>query len=193
MSDVERITAVCGFGRCGTSLVMRMLEAGGLPPYDTGPPAYENHDILGNLDWLHRCAGHTVKILDPQLIDPPPGLPYRFIWLDRDLRQQAGSQIKFLSLFFKNIPRDRRAIRNLAKGMRRDRGPNLRLLRRISGEDPLILTFEGILTDPPGAAAALADFCGGLDTGPMAAVVRPRPTDCLSGMLEMDMPGGPQS
>ena len=186
MKKDGKITLVCGFGRCGTSLVMRMLDAGGLPPFESGPPAYEN-PANTDLFWLRQAVGHAVKILDPLKFQLPPEWPWRFIWIDRDPKQQARSQIKFLSQFFQDVPSDRATLRRLGGGMRRDRGPALAMLRRLGGEQPLILAFEDILTDPAAAAARLSAFCGGLDAARMAAQVLQRPTDCLPYMLEFDL------
>lgn len=38
--------AVAGLGRCGTSLVMQMLDAGGVPIWNPFPPSYEPDELM---------------------------------------------------------------------------------------------------------------------------------------------------
>src|SRR5437868_14126670 len=93
---------VCGFPRCGSSMTMRMLDAGGLPPISgSSPGSYE----LAGLDNLSARAtgdfiGHAVKLLDFVQwygVEGLPAVPWRFVWLHRDHRQQARSFSKFTS------------------------------------------------------------------------------------------------
>ena len=87
------ITVVAGFGRCGSSLVMQMLAAGGMrTPYSSFPSYEIPHGIKVLMGELY---GGAVKILDPHVHQPPKGHVYRFIWLDRDPVQQAKSMAKF--------------------------------------------------------------------------------------------------
>src|SRR5262245_14505758 len=101
-SQSERITFVSGFPRCGSSMVMQMLKAGGFPLfYDEGrEAAYETTLIFklpGDCAWLLRCQGRAVKLLDPHVYTPPRELSYDVIWLERDPVEQARSQVKLLN------------------------------------------------------------------------------------------------
>ena len=61
-------TIVAGLGRCGTSLVMRMLDVAGLPTIG-GYPDWECPETQGLLEtdpaaWRSAVDGQAVKLLD---------------------------------------------------------------------------------------------------------------------------------
>ena len=100
--EKEPITIVAGMGRCGTSLVMKMLAAAGMPTPGAGPPGYERIDIrdaIGRRDytWCPDLAGGALKILGPYLYPPPPPevWPCRIIYLQRNLEDQARSWLEY--------------------------------------------------------------------------------------------------
>jgi hypothetical protein len=98
--SAPQIIMVAGLGRCGTSLALQMLAAGGVDcvgPY----PSFEDaeHDQLRRTapaEWAARAAGKAVKVLDPHRNPPPIGPAYRVLWLFRDWADQARSQLKMV-------------------------------------------------------------------------------------------------
>ena len=91
------ITIVSGFGRCGSSLVMQMLEAGGMP-CSGEYPAFEDEagnlllaDML-SLDYMQTLEGKAVKLLDPHRGKIPKGPEYHVLGCSRDYGEQARSQ-----------------------------------------------------------------------------------------------------
>ncbi|HEY7823196.1 MAG TPA: hypothetical protein VIG24_10195, partial [Acidimicrobiia bacterium] len=101
MSDP--VLAVAGFFRCGSSMLMRALDHGGIPILpDHTEGAYEHPDLLRReLTRIHEiAAGHAFKFLDPlpftERYGPLPTADFRFVWLDRDATQQAKSAVKML-------------------------------------------------------------------------------------------------
>lgn len=181
---------VAGLGRCGTSMVMQMLAAGGIATVGTFPD-FEDMDTdrqrsLNPAAWLARCEGRAVKVLDPQRVPPPAGQLYRTIWLTRDPEQQGRSQIKLIDA---NPSRAMR--RAMAQSIRRDEPRARRALAAadLSGRAMLQLTFEGILGDPFAAARAIVEHIGAewFEEGAawrMATAVMPRGPHCLPFMLE---------
>jgi len=103
------ITVVTGLPRSGTSLVMQMLEAGGLPllcdesrrPDLDNPRGYfEYEPVMGMAEdssWLDAAVGHGVKVLLGQLVHLPPGHAYRVILVERDLGELMASQRTMLA------------------------------------------------------------------------------------------------
>lgn len=164
---------VSGFGRCGSSLVMQMLDAGGVPCLGKYP-SFEAHDMVR--------PGQAVKILDPQRADPTPyAIPpdARVIFLTRDPSEQARSLAKFTSIMVGlSYSRDQR--RALAVQLRDD----WRHARSAIGSRPLlVLSFESLLALPLVCARKLAEFVGGeFDVGAAARQVRPRTPECAAGM-----------
>lgn len=102
MSSDLRI--IYGQGRCGTSLIMQMLAAGGAVV--TGEwPAFEDdryqRQLAGQGDWgwlRDLPPGACLKALDADLLEPslPPEVAERGIFLRRNFYEQARSKAKFL-------------------------------------------------------------------------------------------------
>jgi hypothetical protein len=192
---------VAGQGRCGTSLVMQMLARAGVavtgnaPTYEVVPeetsPAY----------WRENFGGKAIKILDPHLKRPPFGLQYRAIWLDRNLEQQALSQVKLLKQLGYDVLTDRRAIKRLVKLNRKNRSYAVNVLRSLAGPENCIgTTFEHLINSPHLAAKQIyekfkefvPEHPGKSDAAvilEMAAVVKFRHADCYNGLLELGLPG----
>ena len=180
------ITVVAGFGRCGSSLVMQMLSAGGMPTPYSEYPSFEIPQ--GTKVYWPNFYGGAVKILDPHIHQPVQGPEYRFIWIDRDPVEQAKSMVKFMEAAgMPGINED--GVKKLAASFKRDR-PRVNgvMLEYTQPHRILKLRFEDILYNPAWAAHILNGFCGNsmLDERAMAAAVRPRGPKCLPYMLEFE-------
>jgi hypothetical protein len=181
---MKPITIVSGFGRCGTSMVMQMLEAGGMPV--TGEwPAFEVDEAMHpealSMEWLQSMSGRAVKILDLQRGKLPAGLAYNIIWLDRDPEEQAKSQAKMLRTFM-GIIISREARRNMQKSFGPDR---IKAMKMINAAQPLALfelRFEEILANPQRFAESLAVLDERLDAEMMALAVVKRLPKCSEDM-----------
>ena len=185
--EVAPVTLVSGFGRCGTSLVMQMLVAAGMPATgDATYPSYEDTRYLAaSTDWISRASGSAVKVIDPHHKMWPAG-DYRAIWLRRDHRQQALSTAKFLAVL-SDRAMSRAERRLLVASYVADDPKAVSLLLKITSGRVLVLAFEDIIRDPNIAAARIGVFLGGLDVKRMASVVLPRPTGCHPRMMEIDL------
>lgn len=188
----EWITAVTGCTRSGTSLMMRMLMVGGIPPYhDPGSDiAYETRRVFGLPDdagWLEDCRGMAVKLLDLHHGMPlPPAKPYRFILMARDPVQQAASMRKFMRELG-GMQIDAESDPEVARSIQRDQKT---IERHIRQRGPVLkVRFEDVFGDPKGTAARVARFCDDeLDAEVMAGVVCDRPPECFPGLLEAVLP-----
>ena len=185
MSDF--VFLVCGLGRCGSSLAMQMLHAGG---YRTSGdhPAYEDDIALlpnrGTSSLWQRHIGGAVKLLDPHVNKLPSDVPFRAIWLDREHGEQAKSQIKFAA-WSMGLTIDRSARRKLQASYRRETPAALAALRRAGAGPVGFLTFEKMLARPHDSAMIIRDAVGGdLDIEAMVKVVVARAPECFPGMLE---------
>jgi hypothetical protein len=102
------IYIVSGLPRSGTSMMMKMLEAGGLPVLidknnpstelnPGGPYAYELTKTLGNdSNWLKDAEGKAVKIIAPLLRHLPKESQYKIIFMERDVDETLVSQQKLV-------------------------------------------------------------------------------------------------
>lgn len=182
---------VAGLGRCGTSLLMQMLDAGGIPcigPYPAFEPEALRTSRAIDPAFLARYPGHAFKLLDPHRTPLPP-IPGVLIWLDRELREQARSQAKFATLMMGVPMANRVHLRRWASGLRADRE---RGLAPFEGWPRLVLRFEDIIRRPDDAAlliaARLRPWFNNINEAAMAAQVRPRSTDCAPGLdLELSL------
>lgn len=102
------ITVVSGLPRSGTSLMMRMLEAGGLPPLtdherqpdDDNPNGYYEFEdvkaIADSADWLQQADGRAVKMVYRLLQHLPSDREFRVIFMRRHPDEILQSQKRML-------------------------------------------------------------------------------------------------
>ncbi len=102
------IAVVSGLPRSGTSLMMGMLQAGGLvilsdeqrPPDASNPRGYFELEAVKSLpeetSWLRDASGKAVKVQAYLLPLLPSGFEYRVIFLQRDPVEIAASQDQML-------------------------------------------------------------------------------------------------
>lgn len=181
------ITAVCGFGRCGSSLVMQMLASGGMKTPYSSYPSYE----IPNGTQIHYQAlkGGAIKILDPHLHPRSfhHSFNYQFIWIDRDPREQAKSMAKLFAAFMPHLaPWTGKQIEQCAESFIKDRPKAIGLLHSLS-QRVLKLRFEEILAEPKRTARTLSVFCEGLVRKAMAKRVQERGPECLPHLMELEM------
>lgn len=173
---------VCGAGRCGSSMVMQMLSAGGVPCAGAFPsfePDESGHIPLKQ-DWLLTLRGRAAKVLDPHRGLRSSPVPLRVIWLNRDPKQQARSQAKFFREFLgESLPRN--ATRKLAASYSADKAAAMAIFRRLNA--PVMeLHFERIIDMPRTAAGMISDFICGFDEASAAACVLRRDAACAPDM-----------
>ncbi|MGD9873262.1 MAG: sulfotransferase domain-containing protein [Kiritimatiellia bacterium] len=104
----KTVVVVSGLPRSGTSLMMQMLQAGGMPLLCDGRRASDEDNPQGYFEyekvkalkkdasWLADAVGKAVKIITTHLYDLPAGYDYKVIFMERDLREILLSQKKML-------------------------------------------------------------------------------------------------
>ena len=173
---------VCGHGRCGSSLVMQMLQAGGYPCFG-GFPDFEPEELGLDRDiktLLPLIGNRAAKILDPQLDQWPDMMDARVIWLDRDRNEQGRSHAKFLRLMCGiDIPG---TAKRFAQSYGRDTAVALGKFRDV-GVLPLRLRFDDLVQSPRVAVLRIAEHLRTkLDLEAMEAAVIPRDPRCRPDM-----------
>src|SRR5579864_2844630 len=98
------ITIVSGLPRSGTSLMMQMLVAGGMPPLSDGERQADTDNPRGYLEWerikqlpndpacIAEAEGKVVKVISRLLLAVPAGHEYRVIFMQRPLPEVLASQ-----------------------------------------------------------------------------------------------------
>ena len=179
------ITVVSGLARCGTSLVMKMLDVGGMGVFADNNQSYETHltsYLPLNFAWLDKCENKAIKILDPHIFTPPRTYQYRFIWMRRNFREQAKSQLKFLKALM--FPTQRADLSRFVKRLKHDTPKCLSILRQRG--PVLVCCFEDVIKKPDVEANRISKFCGGLNVDAMITVPWTRQTECLPYLAELD-------
>jgi len=182
--DSEPITIVSGLPRSGTSMMMRMLEAGGVSPLTDHVRKPDEDNPLGyyeleavkqtkkDASWLQQACGKAVKMVYRLLYDLPPDHRYRVVFMRRKLEEVIASQDLMLSRRGRRadtLSRDR--LRGLFEEQLHEferwvaRQPNFQILD---------VSYNDVLADPRAAAQAVNQFLGGaLDVEGMVKVVEP--------------------
>lgn len=186
------IAIVSGFQRCGSSLMLQMLAAGGMPIFhdrEMGYPSFETRLQTSAADdpaWLNAIDGHAVKWLEPLDTFPSPKVKpdLRVLWMKRDYREQGKSAVKFMRACGAIVAGG--AARRMAASYRHDE-PAARLAWARRGRIHTV-RFETLLSQPRAVALAVTTFLSvPLDVDRMAAQVRQRSAACLPHMLEVDL------
>lgn len=103
------IIIVSGLPRSGTSMMMRMLEQGGLPVLTDGireanednPRGYYEFERVkklpeGDVAWLPEAQGKVVKIIAALLMHLPETYTYKVLFMRRNMDEILASQKRML-------------------------------------------------------------------------------------------------
>ena len=102
------VIIVSGLPRSGTSMMMRMLEAGGVNLVvdnvrgadDDNPKGYYEDERIKNLkednSWLDELNDKAIKIISLLLYHLPKTKEYKIIFMLRDMKEILSSQKKML-------------------------------------------------------------------------------------------------
>jgi hypothetical protein len=181
----EPIIVVSGLPRSGTSMLMKMLDAGGLAVVTDGqrtadednPRGYFEVERIKNLAkdddrrWLAEARGKAIKVISYLLRSLPSQFNYRVVFIRREIEEVLASQDKMLARRGQtdDIPPQR---------MRELFEKDVASARKLLADEPQFETLEvhytAILAHPLEEARRIAGFVGGgLDAEAMAAAVDP--------------------
>ena len=104
------IVVVSGLPRSGTSMMMKMLEAGGVPVWidgvrtadDQNPKGYYELERVKELDknlnkaWVREGRGRAVKVISSLLEHLPATNNYQVLLMNRNIQEVLDSQSKML-------------------------------------------------------------------------------------------------
>jgi hypothetical protein len=184
MMNKEFITIVSGLPRSGTSMVMQMLEAGGLKPLsdelreadEDNPRGYYEFEPVKqtakDAAWVPLARGKVVKIIYRLLYDLPKDQQYRVIFMQRNMEEIIASQ---------NAMLERRGQRggglsdeNMAKAFEGQLAEFEEWIASQPCFSVLYVKYKDALEDPLAQSERISSFLGGgLDTAAMAEVVDP--------------------
>lgn len=180
MNERQYITVVSGMPRSGTSLMMQMLGAGGLPLLTDHVRQPDAHNPLGYFEfepvkrmaqdtsWMAQARGRAVKIIYRLLPQLPAAFEYRVVFMRRAPDEIFASQQEMLGE--SATDGEHRIIAALKS--------EIDDATRWLAEQPHIKTmpapYAEILAQPAVWAKKLSHFLDGLDDAAMTQAIQPQ-------------------
>ena len=178
----DYVTIVSGLPRSGTSMMMKMLDAGGLVVVtdnvrtadEDNPKGYYEFERVKKIEsdkaWLPEAHGKVVKMISALLRHLPNEYRYKVVFMRRKIEEVLASQRQMLVRRGKpaDAVSDAKMAESFAKHVRQVEAwiaahPNVEVL---------YVSYNEMVENPAPHAAAIAAFLdGGLDTAKMTSVV----------------------
>lgn len=165
------ITIVSGLPRSGTSMMMMMLEAGGMDIVtdnirkadDDNPRGYYEYErvkkIKEDTSWLDDCKGKAVKMVSMLLFELPIDRKYRVIFMRREMEEMLASQRVMLQRRGEKGAdvSDEKMAENFEKHLRQTE-------QWIAKQDNIVVLnvkYNDVINDPASYARTVNQFLGG--------------------------------
>ncbi len=178
----ETITIVSGLPRSGTSMMMKMLEAGGMQALtdnirtadEDNPKGYYEFEKVKQIEhdqsWLPDARGKTVKMISALLKHLPSNYTYKVIFIRRKIEESLASQKQML------IRREKASDAISDEKMARLFHLHLEQVTAWIAKQPnldiIYVSYNEILENPVEQVSAINQFLGHtLDTESMVGVI----------------------
>lgn len=178
----ETITIVTGLPRSGTSMMMKMLEAGGLELLtdnirtadQDNPKGYFEFERVKQIEqdkaWLEDARGRAVKLISALLKHLPRGYSYKVIFMRRAMSEVLASQRQML--IRRGEPADAVPDERMAAMFEKHLAGVESWLAAQPNTDTIYVSYNEVMSDPRPHAERINSFLGGsLDVDRMTAVV----------------------
>lgn len=177
---------VSGLPRSGTSLMMQMLHAAGLPLQTDGLRAADLDNTEGYFEWeaiktlpknprvLDEARGRGLKVISMLLPALPRHHRYKILFMVRPVEEVAASQLAMLQRRFPG--KTHASPEKMAETLRGHREDTLKLLRNRPGVEVLEVDYPALVRAPAAWTAKIAEFLGPrwpFDPAKAAARVKP--------------------
>jgi hypothetical protein len=180
------IVVVSGLPRSGTSMMMKMLEAGGIPPLtdkirtadDDNPKGYYEFERVkklkeGDTAWLEDARGKAVKVITALLTFLPDTYNYDVVFMERALPEVLASQRKML--INRGEDPDKVSEEELTQLFQKHLSQVMKWIESQSNVRYLGVSYNGLLQGPESYVEQINQFLGDkLDVNVMAGVVDPK-------------------
>ena len=182
----DPVVVVSGLPRSGTSMMMRMLEKGGLPLLkddirsadENNPGGYYEYQPTKDLgrstdkSWVAKSRGKGVKVISELLKELPQAYFYQIIFMRRRLAEIIASQDKMLSGVREQRPKSENE--RISVLFEEHLQITRRWLMHKSNFEVLEVSYSRVLRDPLEQSQAVANFLDRpLGIKEMASVVDP--------------------
>lgn len=182
----EEIILVSGLPRSGTSMMMKMIEAGGVPVMidnirvaDTDNPKgyYELERVKqldkgGDKEWIGDAQGKVVKVISALLAHLSGNYQYRVVFMNRRIEEVIKSQGRMLEHRGEDANKvDDETLRGL---LQKHASDTKVWISKQSNFEMLEVDYNALVKDPLTHIPAVNSFLGGnLDERAMAEIVDP--------------------
>jgi hypothetical protein len=181
----DRIVVVSGLPRSGTSLMMQMLRAGGIPPMtdhertpdEDNPKGYFEFERVkklpqGDVNWLDDAVGKAVKIITALLVSLPDSYQYDVIVMRRDMGELLASQQKMLER--RGVAANQISDEMMAVSFEKHLQEAYAWMQERVNLRHIDIHYDELVINAQMHISRVVDFLGGgLDTQAMADVVSP--------------------
>jgi predicted AlkP superfamily phosphohydrolase/phosphomutase/tetratricopeptide (TPR) repeat protein len=176
----KEVIIVSGLPRSGTSMMMQILEAGGIEvftdeirqPDQNNPKGYFEYEKTKSLakdnTWVQEAEGQALKVIAHLLPYLPNNLKYKVIFMQRDMKEVIRSQQKMIN---KNIDTFPVAI---AQAFEKEVEKVMAWARKEPDVDLLVLNYSEIIANPETEVKKISSFLNVyLDENEMISVIDP--------------------
>jgi len=184
-TGIEPVVVVSGLPRSGTSMMMKILEAGGIQPLtdelrvadSDNPKGYYEFERVkklkdGDTAWLADACGKAVKVISALLPYLPGGYDYRVVFMQRNISEILASQRKMLT----NRGADTNSVSDaeMAVLFQKHLKQTEMWLNRTARVQYIFIDYNIMLSAPESHLRRLDQFCGGnLNMESMASGIDP--------------------
>lgn len=183
MENKDCIIVVSGLPRSGTSMMMKMLEAGGQPILTdnlrtadaNNPNGYYEFERVkrlpeGDYGWIPDAKGRVVKIVTGLIMRLPSDHKYKVIFMQRAMKEVLSSQKKMLGRLGKEDDKVE------DEKMKKIYQEHLKQVNAWIAKQPnvevLYVNYNTMIADPLDSLGKVNEFLGGgMDVNVMAGVV----------------------
>ena len=167
----KTIYVVSGLPRSGTSMMMKMLEAGGLRPLTDNIRSADDDNLQGYYEfervkamkdgdtaWVGDAQGKVVKVISALLENLPADYNYKIIFMEREMMEILASQRKMLERRGKpgNHAEDGKFAELYGKHLEKIKA----WLTGRSNMDVLYVRYNEMIAHPMEYASKVAEFLG---------------------------------
>jgi len=177
-------TVVSGLPRSGTSLMMQILSAGGIPPMTDGARTADWNNPEGYFEWeairkigaqpemLLEAAGKAIKVVSILLPSLPLCHRYKVLFMDRPLAEVVSSQRKMIQHRSGMAPAASQE--DVERMLQVHRDQTLRGLFSSPAFDVLVIDYPSLVRVPEEWLPRIEAFLGcGLNAEAMRKAIRP--------------------
>ncbi|MDY6853888.1 MAG: sulfotransferase domain-containing protein [Thermodesulfobacteriota bacterium] len=178
----DEIIIVSGLPRSGTSMMMQMLEAGGMSIVtdnirkadEDNPRGYLEFEKVKKINedasWLEDCRGKGFKMVSELLYHLPQNEQYKIIFMTREMKEMLASQ----RVMLKRLEREGSAVNDddMSKIFRKHILKVKEWLERQPNMDVIYMNYNDLVKKPLENAEAVSHFLNDkLNSEKMASVI----------------------